>query len=82
MAWIYTIDEDDAEGELKKLYERVVDPETGRVDNVMKIHSLHPEGLSAHLAVYEAAMNGTATLPKVDREMIATVVSRVNDCHY
>ncbi len=82
MAWIHTIHEDDAEGELKKLYERVVDPATGRVDNVMKIHSVHPEGLNAHFAVYDAAMKGTATLPKVDREMIAAVVSRINDCHY
>ena len=82
MAWIHTIHEDDAAGELKKLYESVVDPRTGRVDNVMKIHSLHPEGLNAHLAVYRAAMNGTATLPRADREMIAVVVSKINDCHY
>ncbi len=82
MAWIHTIHEDDAAGELKKLYESVVDPSTGRVDNVMKIHSLHPEGLNAHLAVYRAAMNGTATLPRADREMIAVVVSKINDCHY
>ena len=82
MAWIHTIHEDDAKGELKKLYERVVDPGTGRVDNVMKIHSLHPDGLNAHLAVYGAAMKGTATLPKADREMIAVVVSKINDCRY
>ena len=82
MAWIHTIHEDDAAGELKKLYESVVDPKTGRVDNVMKIHSLHPEGLNAHFAVYRAAMSGTATLPRADREMIAVVVSKINDCHY
>lgn len=82
MAWIHTIDEDDAEGELKRLYGRVVDPGTGHVDNVMKIHSLHPDGLNAHLAIYGAAMKGTVTLPGVDREMIATVVSKFNDCHY
>ena len=82
MAWVHTIDEDDAEGELKRLYERVVDPEVGRVDNVLKVHSLHPVGLSAHVAVYDAVMKGTATLPKADREMIAVVVSKINDCHY
>lgn len=82
MAWIDTIHEDDAEGELKRLYERLVDPDTGRVDNVMKIHSLHPAGLNAHFAVYRAAMNGTTTLPKADREMIAVVVSQINDCRY
>ncbi len=82
MAWIHTIDEDDAEGELKKLYECVVDPGSGRVDNVMKVHSLHPVGLNAHFAVYGAAMKGTATLLKADREMIAVVVSKINHCHY
>ena len=82
MAWIETIDEDDAGGELRKLYERMVDPASGRVDNVLKIHSLHPAGLTAHWELYRAAMRGTPTLRAVEREMIAVVVSRLNRCHY
>ena len=31
---------------------------------------------------YAAVMRGTATLPKVDRELIALVVSDLNGCHY
>ena len=81
MTWIRVIDEGDAEGELARLYAGMADPE-GRVDNILKCHSLHPMGLAAHDAVYRAVMAGTATLRKVDREMIAVTVSRLNDCHY
>ena len=82
MAWIDVIDEGEAEGELAELYRRWVDPESGRVDNVLKIHSLNVEGLRAHLALYQAAMRGTRGLSKAEREMIAVVVSRKNACRY
>ena len=82
MAWIETIDETDAEGPLAELYRAAADPGTGRVDNIVKIHSAHPEGLAGHLGLYRAVMRGTAGLPKVDRELIAFAVSGVNGCHY
>lgn len=82
MAWISTISDDEADDELAPLFDRVRDRDTGRVDNIMAIHSLNPAGLAAHDALYSSAMAGTATLRKVEREMIALVVSQVNDCHY
>lgn len=82
MAWIEIIDEDQAESELKDLYHPVVDAETGRVDEILRIHSLDPAGLAAHIALYESTMRSTQTLRKVEREMIALVVSEINDCHY
>jgi alkylhydroperoxidase family enzyme len=82
VAWIEALREDRWEGELGELYDRVVDPGHDRVDNIMQIHSLHPAGLAAHDALYRSAMSGTATLRKVERELIALVVSKVNDCHY
>lgn len=84
MAWIETLDEPLPEDrrELAELYERARDPETGAVDHIMSVHSLHPAGLAAHLALYQAVMRGTRTLPKVDRELIALVVSGLNGCHY
>ncbi len=60
----------------------VVDATYGRVDNIMAIHSLNPAGLAAHNALYTSAMSGTATLRKVERELIAFVVSLENHCHY
>lgn len=82
MAWIETIREDEWDGELGLLSERVGDQATGRVDNIMQIHSLNPRALAAHDTLYRSAMAGTATLRKVERELIALTVSRLNDCHY
>ena len=76
------VDEPDATGRLRELYARMVDPEYGRVDNILRIHSLHPEGLRTHYELYREVMTGTKTLRKVDREMIALVVSVINECHY
>ena len=82
MAWIETIREDEWDGELAELYPAVVDRARDRVDNIMQIHSLNPAGLAAHNALYGSAMAGTAGLRKVERELIALVVSSINECHY
>jgi len=68
--------------QLSELYGALVDRESDRVDNIMQIHSLDPKAMEGHLGVYSAAMSGTATLRKVERELIALVVSDINDCHY
>ena len=82
MSWIRTVPAEDANPELAELYAAMADPQSGQVDNVLQIHSLHPAGLRAHFAVYASSMAGTATLRKVDREMIAVVVSTLNGCPY
>ena len=82
MSWIDTIPEGEAEGQLAELYARVVDPMTGQLDNIMQVHSLHPAGLAAHEMLYRTVMSGTASFRKVDRELVALVVSQVNGCHY
>lgn len=82
MTWIETIDEDDWDGPLAALRSQVTDPVTGRVDNIMAVHSLDVGSLKAHLVIYKQAMRSTPSLPKVDREMIALIVSKTNGCHY
>jgi len=82
VAWIRTLDEGEAGPELAALYERIRDPKTGAVDNVLAIHGLNPDGLAAHWSLYRAAMRGTPGLRKLEREMIACVVSARNGCHY
>jgi len=80
VAWIRVIGEKEAEGRLKELYDRCA--AGGRVDNILTIHSLHPESLEAHLAVYRDIMFGPGPLSRAEREMAAVVVSVANDCHY
>lgn len=84
MAWIKTIDEENAEGELAAYYQKYINAGLvrGKVDFIWKIHSLHVTGLKAHEALYFAVMEGTPTFSTGEREMVATVVSVVNDCHY
>jgi len=82
MSWIDVVDDSEWDGELGALRERVVDPKTGRIDHIMGVHSLNPRSLDAHDTLYRSAMRGTATLRKVDRELIALVVSGINECHY
>ena len=83
-AWIEIVPETDwaNDDSLGRLLEKVKDQENGRVDNIMAVHSINPRSLEAHSAVYSSAMSGTASLRKVERELIAFVVSLENNCHY
>ena len=82
MAWIEVPDERDWTGRLAELREKLADPASGRVDNILAVHAADPESLQAHVRLYSQAMRGTPGLPKVDREMIALVVSAANQCDY
>lgn len=81
MAWIQMISEDEAEGKLKEAYQKLQEP-WGGVDNIMKIHSLNLRSLWAHFELYKTVMYGRSGVSRVQREMIAVVVSAVNQCHY
>ena len=81
MAWIPMIKEDKAETELKDWYDKLREP-WGGVDNIMKIHSLNVNTLKGHYELYLSAMKGTKDLSHKQREMVAIVVSTVNQCHY
>lgn len=83
-AFIGIVPDDEWESDegLAAQYGGVVDRTYERVDNILAIHSLNPKAMAAHNALYTSAMSGTATLRKVEREMIALVVSLENHCHY
>ena len=81
MAWIAEIDEREAEGLLKDQYSKLKES-WGGIDNILKIHSLNPESLAAHVQLYKTVMFGKSPIPRIDREMIALMVSSINQCHY
>ena len=81
MAWIETISPDDAEGPLKKEYDEAI-TRSGGVANVVSRSSLNPESLAAWGGVYKAVMYGPSPLERYERELVATVVSQENNCHY
>ena len=82
VAWIEVIPEDRAEGLLGALYDEHRAPQTGVVDNILKIHSLHPETLRDHAQLYTTLMFGKSGLSRPEREMIGVVVSVANRCFY
>jgi uncharacterized peroxidase-related enzyme len=81
MAWIEVINESEAHGALRQVYSKI-EGKVGRVANILKVHSLHPEVLDAHLLLYRELMFGRSGLSRDERELIAVTVSVVNDCHY
>ncbi len=82
MAWIDMVDEDKAEGKLKEVYERITGGGSSRVAHILKVHSLNPQVLEDHLNLYKTIMFAGSNISRKQREMVATVVSTINDCHY
>lgn len=81
MAWIKVIAPEESQGELIEQYNRMKDP-SGRVANILAVHSLNPAALRAHFDLYRTLMFGPSELNRALREMIAVVVSKTNHCHY
>ena len=52
------------------------------LDNILRIHGIHSRVMQQHYELYRELMRGSGTLGKVQREMIAVVVSSENSCHY
>jgi len=82
MSWIKTIPYNEAEGRLKKIYDKVKGP-NDNVDNVLLIHSLRPHSLIGHMALYKNVLhNSNNVLPKWYLEAIGIYVSFLNQCDY
>lgn len=81
MAYIKVIQPSEAEGVLKEIYENLVKTR-GKIAEVHKIQSLHPESISAHMNLYMEIMFSKSELSRAEREMMAVVVSANNKCTY
>lgn len=81
MAWIRMIRETEATDNLKTYYDKYGSRRDG-VDNILRIHSLNPDSLKYHYDMYKHLMAGPSGLSLAQREMIGTVASKINGCHY
>ncbi len=81
MAWIKTVNEDEAEGYVEKAYKSTM-RSWGGVDNIVKSASLSPAGLRSMMTFYQGVMHGDCDITLAQREMIAVTVSVLNECHY
>ena len=90
--WIRMIGAREAEGALKEVYTTmrtnmssrpaVYSTPDGDAPNIVKSHSLEPEGLRLAFSMSTAVHWSDKSLPWTKREMINTVTSRANNCFY
>jgi alkylhydroperoxidase family enzyme len=81
MPWIEQVPLDDATGLLREQFEQA-EERAGRVWHIVHVMSLNPEALADSIRFYLTIMMGESPLSRVQREMLATVVSRELECHY
>ncbi len=81
MPHLRLIDEGEATGALRSEYDAAIG-RAGRVFNIVKAMSLNPAVLKASMGLYREVMFGPSELSRPERELLAVVVSRANDCHY
>lgn len=71
-----TLDDD-----LQEVFKKCVD-KLGFIPNVLAAYSLRPNKLRNFMAMYNELMLAPSGLSKLEREMVAVVVSSVNHCYY
>lgn len=81
MAWIRTVGWEEASGETKKIYDRIM-RERGHLANIFAAQGLDPKVLEQHLDLYEILMIDPGPLSREEREMIAVIVSAANQSAY
>ena len=81
MPHIRLIEPDEATGPLKVEYDAAI-ARAGKVFNIVKAMSPRPAILKRSMEMYKAIMFGPSGLTRAERELLATVTSRHNDCHY
>ena len=81
MPHIRLIEPDDADGVLKEEYDAALG-RAGKIFNIVQAMSLRPEVLRQSMGMYRAIMFGPSSLTRAERELLATVTSQINECHY
>lgn len=81
MAYIRQIESADAEGALKRVYD-AASQRGGSVAHIIKVMGLDPRSTQASMGFYVGVMKSENALKAPIRELLAAVVSCVNDCFY
>ena len=69
------------DADLAKYFEKCLE-KLGMVPNVIKVVAQNPKKARTFIATYNELMLGESGLSKLEREMIAVVVSSANRCYY
>ncbi|MFI4854134.1 MAG: carboxymuconolactone decarboxylase family protein, partial [Phycisphaerales bacterium JB065] len=85
MAYISTINENEASGDLGALYTKYARPAgegATAVDDILKVHSVNPPAIEAHVGLAVSALLAESPVSKAERHIIGVVVALVNGCEY
>jgi alkylhydroperoxidase family enzyme len=81
MPYIRQVPIAEATGFLKKQFDQALE-RAGRVWHIVHIMSQNPRTMDASMKFYGAIMFGPSPLTRWQREMLAVVTSKANDCFY
>ena len=93
MAWIKTIKFEEADEKLRQIlmetrraypieYATSTAEQTGTEESIVESHTLIPQALFHAFSTFSALMSPDLPLARRQHEMIATMVSVTNRCHY
>ena len=74
-------DETSLDDDLQVIWRKCID-KLGFVPNVLQTYALRPQRLRNFMAMYNEVMLSESGISKLEREMIAVVVSAANRCYY
>ncbi len=83
MGYLPTIDESQATGKLKEVYDEIKKTrKLKQISPVLRAFSMRPEVLEEVTRLSFQVTFGGSTLGRRREEMLSTAVSAWNDCHY
>ena len=81
MAYIELVSDEQATGRTKEIFDAAV-KRAGKVYHIVRTMSPNPPVMEASMGFYMRIMKGPSGLSRRERELLATVTSRANDCYY
>lgn len=81
MPHIHVVPYEETKGLARREYD-AAQRRAGRIWNIVSIQGQLPEVMRDSMRLYSSIMYGPSPLSRAQREMLAVVTSRENDCHY
>jgi hypothetical protein len=82
LPFIKTIEESEATGKIKEVYQKRMNNHSGKVSNIAKIFSLRPDLLQAQHVFSRAIQFGGSSLGVKREEMVSVLVGALLKCSY
>jgi alkylhydroperoxidase family enzyme len=80
MSRLTRLSKDQVNPETRQVYERI-GSQRGNVPNMFRVYAHRPEILETMMAHLDA-VTSSGTVPVRTKELLATLVSRINSCNY